>query len=170
MSRFPVLPSNLPLPSWDAFAVLGIFLIEDSSVPYDNTVWMEFVDKIPHETAELENVSDVVLSAFILDDRSYYYYEGSLTTPPCSQVVQWFLLRNPVRIPSVFMSALRTMVNNPEEEVLTMNFCDTQQLNNLDVMIQDTDGDSGSGPASGLTSFGTTLLTVIAALVYGSNY
>ena len=127
---------------------------------------MEFVDKIPHETAELEDISGVVLSDFIPEDRSYYYYEGSLTTPPCSQVVQWFLLRNHVRIPSVFMSALRTMVNNPEEEVLTMNFRDTQQLNNLDVMIQDTDGDSGSESASGLTSFGTTLLTVIAALVY----
>ena len=152
----------------DAFAVLGVFVIEDSSVPYNNTIWMEFLNKIPHKAAELENVSGVVLSDFLPDDRSYYYYEGSLTTPPCSQVVQWFLLRNPIRIPSIFMNALRTMVNNAEEETLTMNFRDTQQLNNRDVMIQDTDGGGGSG--SGLTSFGTTLLTVVALLVYGSNY
>ena len=151
----------------DAFAVLGVFLMEDPSAAYDNTIWMKFLSILPHETAELQNVSGVVLTDLVPDDRSYYYYEGSLTTPPCSQVVQWFLLRNPIRIPSMFMTALRTMVYNPEEEILMMNFRDTQPLNDRDVMIQDT---ADKGSATGVTSFGTTLLTVIAMLVYGNNY
>jgi len=43
----------------------------------------------------------IILSDFIPNDRSYYYYEGSLTTPSCAQVVQWFYcMRNPMRVPS----------------------------------------------------------------------
>jgi carbonic anhydrase len=30
--------------------------------------------------------------------RDYYFYEGSLTTPPCSEVVNWLLLTNPIEV------------------------------------------------------------------------
>ncbi|GAQ84872.1 carbonic anhydrase [Klebsormidium nitens] len=33
------------------------------------------------------------------DSRSYFHYAGSLTTPPCSEGVDWFMMGNTVRIP-----------------------------------------------------------------------
>jgi len=30
--------------------------------------------------------------------RTYYSYVGSLTTPPCSEGVRWFVMKNSVRV------------------------------------------------------------------------
>jgi carbonic anhydrase len=30
--------------------------------------------------------------------RSYYRYEGSLTTPPCDESVDWFVLTEPIHV------------------------------------------------------------------------
>jgi carbonic anhydrase len=31
-------------------------------------------------------------------DRGYYTFQGSLTTPPCSEGVTWFVLKQPVTV------------------------------------------------------------------------
>ena len=31
-------------------------------------------------------------------DRGYYTFSGSLTTPPCSENVTWFVLKHPVPV------------------------------------------------------------------------
>jgi carbonic anhydrase len=57
-----------------------------------------FINKIPvheNDTVSLENdpvyVDDLI--GPINPDREYYYYKGSLTTPPYTESVNWFILR-----------------------------------------------------------------------------
>lgn len=171
--HFVTRKSTANMTAGDAFAVLGVFLMEDPSVPSESTTWMELLNKIPHEAREQETVKEVTLSDFVPNDMSYYYYEGSLTTPPCSQVVQWFVLKTPMRVPQVFMNGLRTMVNDERNEVVIMNFRDTQLLNNRNVMVHNDDmvpNTDGSGSAIDLASFGIMLLTGISVLVCGISY
>ena len=42
--------------------------------------------------------SHVDAAALLPSDRGYYTFEGSLTTPPCSEGVRWFVLKSPTTI------------------------------------------------------------------------
>ena len=92
----------------DALAVLGVFLISDTSIPLTGSL-KELVNNIPTVDHAAYSVEGVRLTDFLLPPQfmSYLHYEGSLTTPPCSEIVQWFVLRYPLRVPSVFLDSLR---------------------------------------------------------------
>lgn len=75
-------------------AVIGVLVKEGA----ENHFLEPFVDHLPankdghfDDTAATFNVGD-----FLPANRSYYTYGGSLTTPPCSQIVTWLVLENPV--------------------------------------------------------------------------
>ena len=37
-------------------------------------------------------------AALLPGDKGYYTFSGSLTTPPCSEGVRWFVLKTPTKI------------------------------------------------------------------------
>ena len=119
----------------DAFAVLGVIMVSDSSMGVTGS-WKELLDNIPTQDQTINSVSAVRPADLLPDNLNYYYYEGSLTTPPCSEVVQWFLLRTPLSIPSAFLDALRSTVTGMEGQSLSTNFRVPQPLNGRQVMVQ----------------------------------
>lgn len=68
-------------------------------------------------------VDDLVLdlAAMLPSDRRYYAFEGSLTTPPCSEGVNWMVLKTPVRLGAEQIKAFRRLFNANARPVQPLN-------------------------------------------------
>jgi carbonic anhydrase len=74
-------------------AVVGV-LIEAGS---ENYFLKEILENLPEteEEAEVEGVK-INVENLLPNNRSYYSYSGSLTTPPCSEDVSWNVMKTPI--------------------------------------------------------------------------
>ncbi|XP_063203834.1 receptor-type tyrosine-protein phosphatase gamma [Chroicocephalus ridibundus] len=88
---------------------------------------------------------ETFLDPFVLRDLlptslgSYYRYAGSLTTPPCSEIVEWIVFRKPVPISYHQLEAFYSIFTTEQQdhvksvEYLRNNFRPQQRLNNRKV-------------------------------------
>ena len=120
----------------DAYAVLGVFVIAHTLIRLEGSL-QELFYNMPIRNHDVNPVQGVRLDEFLPPNftlNRYYHYEGSLTTPPCSEVVQWFVLREPIYVPKTFTNKLRN-VEGSTGQALTMNYRYTQPLKGRRVMI-----------------------------------
>jgi carbonic anhydrase len=76
-------------------AVVAVLLERGAPLPVLQTVW----NHLPLERNEASAPAATLDPAELLPaDRRYYTYMGSLTTPPCSEGVLWFVLQQPVNV------------------------------------------------------------------------
>ena len=79
-----------------ALAVVGILLIEADS---ENEAYTSIFNHMPAEVGEPETMAGALdIDALLPEARTYFTYQGSLTTPPCSEIVRWLLLDTPVAL------------------------------------------------------------------------
>ena len=76
-------------------------------------------------SVDVKNLVVRNLLPYIFD---YYYYEGSLTTPDCDEIVQWFVLKHTINVPAAYLKDLRKIEKDKDGNRLTFNFRDTQDL------------------------------------------
>ncbi len=77
-------------------AVVAVLLKKGEDNPLVRELWKD----VPHQKEKeelLENVK-IDVDALLPADRRYYTFSGSLTTPPCSEDVTWFVLKHPVTV------------------------------------------------------------------------
>jgi len=71
-------------------AILAVRLVEDVSAP--NAVLAALWPHLPRTAGATEKVDEMVSAGGLLPtDRGYWTYTGSLTTPPCTEGVRWFV-------------------------------------------------------------------------------
>jgi len=93
---FPMEAHLVHINSSGQLAVVGIFMEEGDENEFIQTIW----DYMPIQEGEMlvEN-TDINVKHFLPDDdEAYFHYAGSLTTPPCSEGVKWFVLNESVEV------------------------------------------------------------------------
>jgi len=88
----------------------------------DNAFLKTFWDKLPKEAGEVRTLpkTTIQVADALPKDRTYYTFTGSLTTPPCSEGVRWFVLKNPVAVSKDQTTAFRKIypMNNRPVQAL----------------------------------------------------
>jgi carbonic anhydrase len=78
-------------------AVLAVLLSENADFPNATlaTLWAH----MPAQSGQNEKIADMVNpGGLIPKDRGYWTYTGSLTAPPCTEGVRWFVFEQPISI------------------------------------------------------------------------
>jgi carbonic anhydrase len=84
-------------------AVVAVLLDGGGANAMIDTIWKH----LPAEKGRTVAVAGASVDAIALlpADHGYYTFEGSLTTPPCSEHVTWIVLKTPLRIANAEIDA-----------------------------------------------------------------
>jgi carbonic anhydrase len=76
-------------------AVVGIMFREGGENPVIEKLW----EHMPGKTGATNRTGEMIrVMEMLPDNRDYYGFTGSLTTPPCAEGVRWMVLKEPVSI------------------------------------------------------------------------
>ena len=89
-------------------AVIGVFIEEGSHNAAFDPIWAK-LPKTPGDEAHVENVT-VDVDRLLPSDMTSYRYEGSLTTPPCSEGVKWIVMAKPIQLSADQIEKFRKLV------------------------------------------------------------
>ncbi len=93
----------------DDLAVVGVMLeIGGEANPAFEPIWKNLPTQVSEEPNAIQGVSINPLD-LLPQTHGSYRYRGSLTTPPCSEGVSWFLLDTPVTLSSLQIETLRAV-------------------------------------------------------------
>ena len=91
--------------------------------PYDRKTHSYVVGEVEIEDKTV-NPGDLLPS-----DTSYYRYDGSLTTPGCSEVVDWYVLTNPMHTSKKQVKTFEGILEDPSPDEFDNNNRPVQDLN-----------------------------------------
>jgi len=80
-----------------------------------NEALQRFWDKMPADEGAKRyiNESAKVVTALLPKKRDYYRFNGSLTTPPCSEGVRWFVMKEPLEVSKEQVAQFEKVMGGP---------------------------------------------------------
>ena len=91
-------------------AVVAVLLQQGEDNPLVHELWND----LPKEKEKEEFLNNVRIDAarILPADRAYYTFPGSLTTPPCTENVTWFVLKHPVTVSATKIAQFSKLYRN----------------------------------------------------------
>ncbi len=101
-------------------AVVGVlFAIDDRAATIFDTLAQHLPNK-PGDRLTKDNVS-IDLRALLPSTTEAYHYQGSLTTPPCSEGVEWVVLAQPKMVRQAVVDAFHSRIGPNNRPVQALN-------------------------------------------------
>jgi len=89
-------------------AVVAVLLnVGDTPNPLIETLKVVGLPKIPGKP--LQHATQIDINQLLPKDKSYYTFEGSLTTPPCTEGVKWIILKQQQSISAEQLALYHTL-------------------------------------------------------------
>lgn len=164
----------------DAIMVIGIFIQEDTmetAPQYDVPAYKELFNSLSSIRKPQTNTTGKVVPADLLPNNKdfsknlFYHYKGGLTTPGCFGVVNWVVLKTPIRLSSELIKK-SFYTDGPEQEFEGSmkpqggNYRPVQSVGTRMVWTNDPNNPTMSvTDVSSSNSVMTTYLTILVAVV-----
>lgn len=99
-------------------AVVGI-LLEDGA---ENAAIAPFINNLPAEKADVKDAGVKINAAdFLPAAQTTFRYSGSLTTPPCTEGVNWLVMTSPIALSTAQLSALEALFEGNNRPIQELN-------------------------------------------------
>ncbi|RJP83704.1 MAG: hypothetical protein C4522_00045 [Desulfobacteraceae bacterium] len=99
-------------------AVVGVFMQSGAENPLIRKIW----DSVPHEVNQINSTGQTINASSLLPaDQSFYHFTGSLTTPPCSEGVKWYVMKNPIQVSEAQVNHFLSIIGPNARPVQPLN-------------------------------------------------
>ncbi len=101
-------------------AVVGVFFKRGN----ENPTLAKILKNVSHEINKVFRVQHVEVNAADLlpDNRQTFHYYGSLTTPPCSENVNWFVMKTPIEVSGDQVNQFEKLIGKNARPLQPMNW------------------------------------------------
>ncbi|NIZ19208.1 carbonic anhydrase family protein [Entomospira culicis] len=96
-------------------AVLAILM----KIGKPNPLFADILEKVNQKSRSHAGTID--LAPFLPQSRAYYHYLGSLTTPPLTENVEWYLFAQPIELSEDQLTRFRKMYHLTARDVQPLN-------------------------------------------------
>lgn len=100
-------------------AVAGIMIKEGAENETLMPVWNKFPKEETDSNIPVENLIDV--QELLPEDADLFHYNGSLTTPPCSEQVKWMIYEKPISMSSEQIKQFQNIFGENHRPVQSLN-------------------------------------------------
>jgi len=99
-------------------AVVAVMFSQGAENAALKKIWRD----MPASAGEsVEKRDDINAADLLPDDHTYYHFMGSLTTPPCTEGVRWYVLERPVSVGEKQLAEFRKLYHGNVRPVQRLN-------------------------------------------------
>lgn len=105
----------------DAQGNLGVigFMIDEGT---ENSVFAPIWSALPAKSGNIQSAGqNIDISKLIPNEVEHFNYSGSLTTPPCSEGVNWFVMKQHIQFSKEQIAAYNAILSDTSRPVQPMN-------------------------------------------------